>query len=119
VRLAAAGLHDAGTDVRWHGRRIRGVSIPRQSAEALRSGVREALTNVQRHAAARSASVRAAALPDRVEVVVHDDGHGFDVAAPGGFGIQHSIVGRLRDAGGGAQIRSGPGGTTVTMWVPR
>lgn len=119
IREAAATQGAAGTTVRWQSRRLRGVRVPRRSAEALRSGLREALTNVHRHAAARSATVRLSALPDRLEVVVLDDGRGFDERRPGGFGIRHSIVGRLEDAGGGAVVRSGPGGTTVTMWVPR
>ncbi|MFZ0788649.1 MAG: type IV pili methyl-accepting chemotaxis transducer N-terminal domain-containing protein [Chromatiaceae bacterium] len=40
--------------------------------------VREALSNVVRHASARHASVRLELTSDAVEVVVSDDGHGFE-----------------------------------------
>lgn len=98
-----------------------GVDLPAAAAEAAAGAVREALTNVAKHAGVRRASVR---LHDRgtgVLVVVEDTGRGFDPALVArGFGISQSIVRRLADAGGRARVSSRPGrGTVVRLWVPR
>jgi signal transduction histidine kinase len=53
-------------------------------------------------------------------VTVSDDGRGFDAGHGWGFGIRHSLVERLAEVDGGAEIRSAPGrGTAVGLWVPR
>jgi signal transduction histidine kinase len=99
------------------------VELPARTAEAMRLGVQEALSNVVRHAGTDRATVRVVAGTDLVQVLVRDRGRGFDPEDPAlerGFGVAHSIVGRLSDVGGGATIRSRPGaGTVVRMWVPR
>jgi signal transduction histidine kinase len=120
VRVAADTMERAGVQVRMQDWRLTGVRILRTRSDALGSGVREALSNVHRHAAASSAVVRAVALADRIEVTVRDDGSGFAPSHANGFGIRQSIVARLEEVGGGAEIRSGPRrGTAVRMWVPR
>ena len=49
---------------------------------------------------------------------VKDDGAGFADSAPSGFGISRSIVGRMQDVGGRAEVRSRPGhGTEVCLWL--
>jgi signal transduction histidine kinase len=80
----------------------------------------EALANVQKHAAARSAHVRVEAEGGQVVVEVRDDGRGFDPAAghPGHFGLD-SMRTHAAEIGGQITITSAPGlGTLVRVHVP-
>jgi len=86
--------------------------------------VREAVSNVVRHAAASSVTVRLDGAPATGQLVVRvtDDGRGFDAAAgprPGHHGLR-TMAERARLIGGRLTITSTPGqGTTVTLEVPR
>jgi PAS domain S-box-containing protein len=86
--------------------------------------VREAVSNVVRHAAARSVTVRldGAAVTGPLVVRVTDDGRGFDAAAgprAGHHGLR-TMAERARLLGGRLAITSAPGqGTTVALEVPR
>jgi signal transduction histidine kinase len=94
---------------------------PRADAtEALREASREALVNVIKHAGVDSVVLRAASTEAGTKVVIRDLGSGFDPSAHNsGFGIPHSIVGRLSAAGGRATVTSTPGrGTRVELWAP-
>lgn len=97
------------------------VLVPVPVALALVRATREALLNVRRHAGTGRARVVVAARGSGVEVVVSDEGRGFDVAAVSDHrrGVRHSIVGRVTAVGGYAEITSGPGGTTVRAGWPR
>jgi signal transduction histidine kinase len=88
--------------------------------DCLRDATRAALGNVLKHARAHRVVVRVAAAGGGVEVVVRDDGLGFDPrSTPPGFGLRQSITARLREAGGDAVVDSAPGrGTAVRLWVP-
>jgi signal transduction histidine kinase len=85
----------------------------------------ESLSNVRRHARASSVSVRLAYEPDRVMLVVTDDGAGFQAPADvselmrqGQLGLM-GIHERARLFGGDARIDSTPGqGTTVVISGP-
>jgi signal transduction histidine kinase len=83
----------------------------------------EALTNVIRHAKATEARVRLRFGEERVELVVSDNGTGFDPRPIHGrerpaFGLL-GIEERATLLGGSARIRSRPGeGTTVDVYVP-
>lgn len=92
-----------------------------QVATALLGAVREALTNVAKHAGVPRAVVRAASSDGKVEVVVRDHGRGFDPnAATDRFGLAHSVIQRMREVGGDARVWSAPGrGTRVQLWGPR
>ncbi|MGD8626851.1 MAG: sensor histidine kinase [Anaerolineae bacterium] len=52
-----------------------------QEAQALYRIAEESLANVERHAAARQVTLRLACGADRIDLVVRDDGAGFDPAA--------------------------------------
>lgn len=88
--------------------------------EAVRGAVREALMNVVKHAGASRAVVRLASRDGGIRVTVRDQGVGYDAPnSTAGFGISHSIVGRMERVGGTAEIVSAPGGgTKVKLWVP-
>jgi signal transduction histidine kinase len=79
----------------------------------------EALTNVTRHAGARTAAVHPTAHGNQVELSIRDDGRGFDVEATrersrqgGSFGLL-GMEERAMLAGGTLRIHSGPSGTEV------
>ncbi len=76
-------------------------------AEPLLPVAVEALSNVERHAAASTVTLRVHAG----ELVVRDDGVGFDAGTAG-----HGLAGmreRLTERGGSLNVRSGSSGTTV------
>jgi len=79
----------------------------------------EALTNVVRHANARHAGVQLRVSGDSVELVVRDDGSGFDVAGAGRrarMGNNVGILGMQERAellGGETVFESSPGGGTI------
>ena len=83
----------------------------------------EAISNARKHASPDAIRVSIATEEDGVELVVSDDGSGFDVAAldapePGHIGLL-TMIERAELAGGRCRIRSEPGGgTTVDAWVP-
>ena len=94
---------------------------PRAEAELLRI-VQEALNNVVRHADATvvRVRVRASAADARLEIVVADNGQGFDPADVGGssFGLT-SMRERAQVIGGELSIDSRPhDGTRVRVCVP-
>ena len=85
--------------------------------------VQEALTNVARHARARTASVVLECLPDRLLIIVEDDGRGFEVnGARTTRGERLGIVGmreRCTLVGGTLRIESAPAnGTSVFVTLP-
>jgi signal transduction histidine kinase len=120
VRGATDALQAAGVEISLRSRYGDPLLMPLPRSEALCHGVQEALNNVRKHSAATSTVVDASVRPDRLEVTVRDDGRGFDPARGWGFGIRHSLLDRLDEAGGAAEIRSATSwGTVVTLWVPR
>jgi signal transduction histidine kinase len=80
----------------------------------------EALTNARKHSGTTKGWVRVGLVDRGLEVSVADHGVGFDPLSVGtGFGLANSIHGRLREAGGAAEIQSAVGaGTVVKMWLP-
>jgi signal transduction histidine kinase len=112
--------------------------IPGPVAEALGSAVTEALNNVLRHAGTGQAYVTVTGLGDGetddegqgaggkegrrggVVVTVADRGIGFDPRTAGkGIGLRSSVVARMEEAGGAAEIDSAPGeGTCVVLRWP-
>jgi signal transduction histidine kinase len=102
------------------------VLLPPPAARALGGATVAAVDNVRKHA---GDSARGWVLVEDdgadIRVSVRDDGAGFDsrrlalAAADGRLGVSHSIVGRLRDVGGSADVTSRPGqGTEVDLRVP-
>ena len=82
---------------------------------------REALSNVVRHANAKSARLSLALRGERIHLDVSDDGGGIASAgtAPLGLGLHH-LRARAQKMGGRARIESAPaGGTHVAVEFPR
>ena len=79
--------------------------------------VAEALTNVVRHAGARTCRVRLA-VAEWVELDISDDGRGLPPDAVADVGLL-SMRERAAELGGECAVTSGPGaGTTVQVWLP-
>ena len=88
--------------------------------------VREAVSNVRRHAQARHLEIGIAVSGDMLRGSVRDDGRGFDVARIGrrAHGVRlhlgiETLLERAELAGGRATVESTPGkGTEVAFEVP-
>ncbi len=94
------------------------VALPTGVARAVAAACSEALTNVAKHSGTSEAKVVVRSEGTGVRLVVEDRGVGFE-GATRGFGMTHSIEGRMAEQGGAADIRSVPGtGTTVTLRWP-
>ncbi len=104
--------------ISWSGTDVRLAAV---DAVLLSRGVREALTNVVRHADTDRAEIRVVKDDNTVTVEVSDTGKGFapDQVPDHRYGVTRSLVERMKRAGGNAEIISSPGnGTTVRMTCP-
>jgi excisionase family DNA binding protein/PAS domain S-box-containing protein len=94
--------------------------LPDHVATAIYRIVQEGLTNIARHAQAHQAGIVLAARGDHLNLVIEDDGQGFDVtvayrtARLGLLGMRE----RVEMLGGTLDIESGPGGTRLFVDVP-
>jgi len=86
---------------------------------ALLQIVREALSNIVRHAEATEVYVDLHETPTHVTLVISDNGKGFDPkTTPPGIGLRN-IRQRVRQLEGVAEIESRPGrGSTITVMLP-
>lgn len=102
------------------------VLLPGYAARELAAAVGAALDNVRRHCGATAGAwVFVEEADGEVVVSVRDDGPGIApgrlaaAAADGRLGVAQSIIGRVRDLGGTAEISSRPGeGTEIELRVP-
>ncbi|WP_343035863.1 GAF domain-containing sensor histidine kinase [Isoptericola sediminis] len=89
--------------------------VPAVVADHLVAVLREALSNVARHAHAGRVDVSVDAI-ESLRLVVRDDGRGIpDDAAPSGL---RNMEERSAELGGTFEVDTGPGGTTVRWRVP-
>jgi signal transduction histidine kinase len=103
------------------------VMMAPAAARALSGATAAAVDNVRKHAGdAARGWVLVEDEGGTVRISVRDDGRGFGsgrlavAAAAGRLGVSHSIMGRLRQVGGGGTITSRPGeGTEVDLRVPQ
>ncbi|MGC9536931.1 sensor histidine kinase [Streptomyces sp. UG1] len=94
------------------------LALPSGPGLAIFSGVREAVTNVARHAGVQEAELRAWAEGDGVVVELSDAGRGFDPQSVSARrrGISRSVIGRMHTVGGSATVTSHPGAGTRVQW---
>lgn len=100
----------------------RGLDLPEEVLTSLRQAVETALCNVEQHAPGASVVLSARSELDHLEVVVRDDGPGFDPkSVRPGFGIGAILGRQLQAVGGTGTVTSAPGGggTEVCIRVPR
>lgn len=109
--------HGVAVDVTIRGA---GTAVPQTEAVQIYRIVQEALTNVARHAQARSVTLEINETPDTFDLRLADDGRGLD-AAPrraGAIGL-FGMAERAREIG--ARLRVAPavgGGTEVVLHLP-
>ena len=91
--------------------------VPADAGDDVSTVIREALSNVSRHAGAHHVDVRIAARSHEVEVVVTDDGAGFDTADGhrGGRGLENMRT-RARRRSGHFEIVALPAGGSRLTW---
>jgi signal transduction histidine kinase len=101
------------------------VPLPANTTAELLAVIKEALSNVEKHAPGASAWVLLEDLGNEVVVSVRDDGPGIPAgrlehaAAQGHLGVVESIKGRVRDLGGTTTLESAQaGGTEWEVRVP-
>jgi NarL family two-component system sensor histidine kinase YdfH len=98
------------------------LPVPDSFQEHLFRAVAEGLTNVARHARASRAWVRVAEVNRGLEIVVRDDGVGFESTEVNGRAGHYGLIGlheRARLMGGSFEVMSKPGqGTTLTLRLP-
>jgi signal transduction histidine kinase len=118
-----ADLHAVAVDVRIEG--LETEPLPPALQATVYRILQEALTNVAKHAGARSVSVRLVRHEATVELRVQDDGAGFDPAtsADAAAGDRHLGLQVMRERaallGGSVKVESRPGaGTTITVHFP-
>lgn len=87
--------------------------LPERAATALRGVVREALVNAAKHAQADRIVMTVLRAGDGLEVVVADDGVGFEADLHPGRGLERSVFARATGAGIRVDLVTGPGEGTV------
>ncbi len=108
------------SDVRFHSN-IEEVELPAPIALLLYHNAREAVMNALKHARASNIWISVAQQGDEVEMVLRDDGVGFDLEAPGPEGHYGLTMMKERATAGGGTlaITSALGeGTTLTVRFP-
>jgi signal transduction histidine kinase/ligand-binding sensor domain-containing protein len=99
------------------------VMLPTEVRHEVFLAAKEALTNVAKYAAAGQVRVRLTLHPAAFDLIIEDDGRGFDPAAiktrPGGGNGLLNMRARMQRVGGRFECRSHPGGgTRITLHVP-
>ncbi|GGK95564.1 sensor histidine kinase [Nocardia jinanensis] len=126
VGFLRAAVHEVNRSVEFTARQGdngAALRMPVEAAGTLAAALAEATRNSLRHAAVPGRTVQRTVTvtigAGGLQVVVRDDGEGFDRGAVPAdrLGVSVSILGRMRQLPGGAAfVESGPGkGTTVTL----
>ncbi len=100
---------------------VQEIDLPAPIALLIYHVTREATMNALKHADAHNMQISVREVDDEIELVIADDGKGFDTDAPGPEG--HFGMAMMRDrakvGGGTFDVRSAPGaGTTITVRFP-
>jgi signal transduction histidine kinase len=117
-RLSAAGI-----ELEWRVEEGGAPPFPAKAVQALRPLVREAVSNIVKHARARCVEVTIAPRADGLSVAVEDDGTGFDFAAiKAGNGLANMRA-RVAALGGDIVWQPARGGAGVRVglqlpWSP-
>jgi two-component system, NarL family, sensor histidine kinase DesK len=91
------------------------LPLPVESETALALGLREAVTNAQRHARASRVNVRLQAIDNDAVLTVQDNGRGGTVQPGNGL---TGMAERLRALGGSLQVQSVSPGTLLSLRLP-
>ena len=112
-RLAAAGI-----DLHWTSEAGETPGLAPDATHALRSIIREAISNVIKHADARLVTLTVSRQPDLVALEIVDDGKGFDPASvQRGNGLDNMRV-RLERLHGQLDLENHGNGTRLAARFP-
>jgi NarL family two-component system sensor histidine kinase LiaS len=94
--------------------------IPLRVAHALFRVAQEALSNIARHSHAGNVVITLSHEPNVVNLIISDDGQGFDIESPKGLGL-HSMRERIEAFGGNLVVESdvGHGTKVVANWMSK
>lgn len=95
------------------------TKVGKEQKQSLYRILQEQLTNIMKHARATEVMVTLSQACDKTELVISDNGKGFDVGAKrNGIGL-NNISSRAKVFGGGMKIVSAEGeGCTLRVWLP-
>ena len=97
------------------------LPLSQDVAAALTEATLQAIDNAQRHSGAKLLSIQMTATDAGLTIEVSDDGRGFRVnrVPRNRLGISNSILARMKNVGGSAEVISAPGrGTQVVLrWL--
>ncbi|MBJ6981589.1 sensor histidine kinase [Luteimonas sp. MC1572] len=100
----------------WDERGLAGGALPARVETTLALVLREAVTNIQRHARAQSAEITMRAAGEGITLRIRDDGRGGAIVPGNGVGGMRE---RIESLGGRMDIGPAPGGgTVVEAWLP-
>ncbi|MBB1473571.1 sensor histidine kinase [Luteimonas sp. MC1782] len=100
----------------WDERGLAGGALPPRVENTLALVLREAVTNIQRHARAQSAEISMRATDDGITLRIRDDGRGGAIVPGNGVGGMRE---RIEVLGGRLDIGPAGGhGTLVEAWLP-
>lgn len=92
--------------------------LPAETEQALFRVAQEALSNIARHSKATQAEIALTFQDGQVELVIQDNGCGFDLQQPvRGLGLR-SMQERVQALGGNFHLTSQPGRTCLTVRAP-
>lgn len=108
----------AGVTMTWHATGTQAVVLPLQTAQMLRSIIREAVQNALNHANPAQIAVAARVSSGRILVSVSDGGAGFDPECVAqGKGLAN-LRDRAKAVGSAIQIDSNASGTRIAAEIP-
>ncbi|WP_172449847.1 sensor histidine kinase [Porphyrobacter sp. HT-58-2] len=108
----------AGLTLTWESADFPAIQPRRDTLRALRSFVREAVSNTLRHAEASHIAIVVTARGKQLSLEIIDDGKGFDAAiARAGHGLGN-MRGRIEGLGGSFALVSGSDGTSISARLP-
>ena len=107
----------ATIDLSWETSASPDAVLPPVAVHAVRSIIREAVSNVIRHAEASALAVAVDCRPEWIDFVIRDNGRGMGPAAGGGAGLDN-IRERLAALGGRFDIADAEPGTRLSATVP-
>ena len=89
--------------------------VSERVAEHLLASIREAVTNIERHANATEATILLSSSDGLCQLWVTDNGRGMDAKTEGGLGL-NNLRRRAEKLHGDFEVANNPSGGTVLMW---
>lgn len=114
---SAERLEAAGIRTRWQSETGGVTLLPPAPIHALRSIVREAVSNIIQHSRATQVNIQVHGIDDSITIEVSDDGKGIDSTAPQGNGLSN-IRARVGGLNGQVNLSSNGNGTRLAASFP-